>query len=273
MVKAVFIDIDKTLLNSDKKMTDETQKAIEKAKKNGVQIFMISGRSRMASSKFQNISSRYIINSNGADIYDCEKKEAIYQSEMEPKICAELYKKAQQENVVIKFDFGLSRAVNKPEFLEDYEVELTEGIDEFLEKNKVIQISICSENLEQVENLKKYIQEKTCFCVINQFIWEVNGKVMHAIHVNNPTVSKGNAMSGLCRFLKIDLKDTVAIGDKINDISMIKMAGFGVAMGNATEDVKEVADFITATNDEDGVAKVLEKILVNQGDVNFTCVT
>ena len=84
---------------------------------------------------------------------------------------------------------------------------------------------------------------------------------MHAIHVNNPTISKGNAMAGLCKFLKIDLKDTVAIGDKINDISMIKMAGLGVAMGNATEDVKKVADFITTTNDEDGVAKVLENIL------------
>ena len=81
-------------------------------------------------------------------------------------------------------------------------------------------------------------------------------------------------MEKLCtQFLRIDLKDTVAIGDKINDISMIKIAGFGVAMGNATEDVKEVADFITATNDENGVAKVLEKILVNQGDVNFTCAT
>ncbi len=273
MVKAVFIDIDKTLLNSEKRMTKETQNAIEKAKKNGVQVFMISGRSRMASKKFQSVSSRYIINSNGADIYDCEKREAIYQSEMEPEVCAELYKIAQQENVVIKFDFGLSRAVNQPEYLEDYEVELTEGIHDFLEKNKVIQISMCSENLEQMENLKKYVQEKTCFCVINQFIWEVNGKVMHAIHVNNPTVSKGNAMSGLCKFLKIDLKDTVAIGDKINDISMIKIAGLGVAMGNATENVKEVADFITTSNDENGVAKVLEKILANQGNINFMCVT
>ena len=261
MIKAVFIDIDKTLLNSNREITPNTKKAIQKAKENGIQIFIISGRSRMASIRFQNISSCYIINCNGADIYDCEKKEAIYQSEMEPEVCAELYQIAQQEDVVIKLDFGLSRAVNKSEYLEDYEVELTEEVDEFLRKNKVVQIAMCSENLEKVEILKDYIKEKTCFAVINQFIWEVNGKVMHAIHVNNPTISKGNAMAGLCKFLKIDLKDTVAIGDKINDISMIKMAGLGVAMGNATEDVKKVADFITTTNDEDGVAKVLENIL------------
>ena len=260
MYKAIFIDIDKTLLDGNGKVTPKTALAIEQAKKHGIRIFLISGRSRMFAIKFQEFSTRYMINSNGADIYDCEKKETLYQSAMEPKICEKLYEMAQKEDMVIKLDFGLARAVNKPEYLESYEIELTEKIDDFLRNNKVIQIAICDERLEKIENLKKYIKETTTLEVINQFIWEVNGKVMNAIHITNTGVSKGNAMAGLCKFLKVDVKETVAIGDKINDISMIKMAGLGVAMGNATKDVKQIADMVTSSNEEDGVAKVLEKI-------------
>ena len=64
-------------------------------------------------------------------------------------------------------------------------------------------------------------------------------------------------MNGLCKFLKIDIKDVIAIGDGLNDISMIKTAGLGVAMENAEKEVKEIADEITSTNLENGVAKIL----------------
>ncbi len=261
MYQAVFIDIDKTLLNSDGNVTPRTIFAIEQAKKQGISIFLISGRSRMSAIKFQEFSSRYMINSNGADIYDCEKKEALYQSVMEAEICKKLYEMAQKESMVIKLDFGLARVVNKPEYLESYEIEFTENIDDFLRNNKVIQIAVCDECLEKIENLRKYIEEITTIKVINQFIWEVNGKIMHAIHITNTDVSKGNAMLKLCKFLKIERKETVAIGDKVNDISMIKMAGLGVAMRNASDEIKQIADMVTSSNEENGVAEVLERIM------------
>ena len=97
MYKAVFIDIDKTLLNSQGKVSEETKQAIEKAKAQGVGIFLISGRSRAASQTFQELSSRYIINSNGADIYDCKQKTFLYQSVIEPELCKKLYDVAQRE--------------------------------------------------------------------------------------------------------------------------------------------------------------------------------
>ncbi len=84
---------------------------------------------------------------------------------------------------------------------------------------------------------------------------------MHAIHITNTDVSKGNAMLKLCKFLKIERKETVAIGDKVNDISMIKMAGLGVAMRNASDEIKQIADMVTSSNEENGVAEVLERIM------------
>lgn len=261
MYKAFFIDIDRTLLNNSGKVSEQTNLAIKKAKENGIKIVIISGRSRMSAINFKEFSSGIMVNCNGADIYDVEKNEILYQSVMDSTFCKELYEIAQKGDFVVKFDFGLARAVNKPEYLENYEIALIENIDDFLKENKVVQIAMCHENLERIEELKKYIHTNTNLKVINQFIWEVNDKVMYSIHITNKSVSKGNAMSGMCKYLKIDLSDVVAIGDKANDISMIQMAGFGVAMGNAIEEVKQIADFITTSNENDGVAEALKQII------------
>ena len=74
---------------------------------------------------------------------------------------------------------------------------------------------------------------------------------------DNKVISKGNAISKLCEFLKIDINDVIAFGDGINDISMLKIVGLGVAMENAQSEAKEVAKEITITNNDSGVAKVL----------------
>lgn len=211
MIKAVFVDIDKTLLNSKGEVTKRTVSAIQKAKEKGIQIVLISGRSRMSAIKFQEFSSRYLINCNGADMYDYQEKEVLYQSVMDSQFCQQLYEMANEEEMVIKLDFGLSRAVNRFEYLEDYEIHLTEEISEFLKRNNVIQVAVCSEELTKIEQVKQWIEEQTNFKVTNQFIWEVNGKRMQAIHITNSNVSKGNSMAGLCKFLKIDLKDIIAI--------------------------------------------------------------
>lgn len=211
MIKAVFVDIDKTLLNSKGEVTKRTVSAIQKAKENGIQIVLISGRSRMSAIKFQEFSSRYLINCNGADMYDYQEKEVLYQSVMDSQFCQQLYEMANEEEMVIKLDFGLSRAVNRFEYLEDYEIHLTEEISEFLKRNNVIQVAVCSEELTKIEQVKQWIEEQTNFKVTNQFIWEVNGKRMQAIHITNSNVSKGNSMAGLCKFLKIDLKEVVAV--------------------------------------------------------------
>lgn len=211
MIKAVFVDIDKTLLNSKGEVTKRTVSAIQKAKENGIQIVLISGRSRMSAIKFQEFSSRYLINCNGADLYDYQEKEVLYQSVMDSQFCQQLYEMANEKEMVIKLDFGLSRAVNRFEYLEDYEIHLTEEISEFLKRNNVIQVAVCSEELTKIEQVKQWIEEQTNFKVTNQFIWEVNGKRMQAIHITNFNVSKGNSMAGLCKFLKIDLKEVVAV--------------------------------------------------------------
>ena len=72
--------------------------------------------------------------------------------------------------------------------------------------------------------------------------------------------SKGNAIKKLCEYLKIDLKDSVALGDSYNDLSMFEVVGHSVAMGNVPEDIKKMVDEVTDTNNKDGVAKFVENL-------------
>ncbi len=74
--------------------------------------------------------------------------------------------------------------------------------------------------------------------------------------------TKGTALAQLCRILNIDLSEIIACGDAENDEEMIKMAGLGVAMANSMPHVIEVADVVTASNEDDGVAEVIEKVLL-----------
>ena len=80
--------------------------------------------------------------------------------------------------------------------------------------------------------------------------------------ITNKAVDKGAGLSHLAQSLNIKQEEVIACGDESNDYSMIKYAGLGVAMGNAIDRVKAVANYITDTNDNDGVAKVIEKFIL-----------
>ena len=82
------------------------------------------------------------------------------------------------------------------------------------------------------------------------------------IELNAAAASKGNALTILCRHLNIDIQKTMAFGDGGNDISMLLAAGYAVAMANGTDEIKAVADYVTQSNDEDGVARAIEKLIL-----------
>ena len=75
-----------------------------------------------------------------------------------------------------------------------------------------------------------------------------------------PGISKADALKRACEVLKIPTNDIIAFGDAQNDLQMFKLAGYAVAMGNAVEEVKKIADYVTTTNNEDGIASALEKL-------------
>ncbi|MFZ7101309.1 MAG: Cof-type HAD-IIB family hydrolase [Peptococcaceae bacterium] len=84
----------------------------------------------------------------------------------------------------------------------------------------------------------------------------------HFLEISHPVATKGNALKELALSLDIPREQVIAIGDNMNDLDMIKFAGCGVAMGNAVEPLKQAADIVTRTNDDDGVAEIIEKLVL-----------
>jgi len=149
-------------------------------------------------------------------------------------------------------------------FAGDEEKELTIEIDEIL-KNNILQISIGVQNEEMRKKINDIVDKHFNIKIENDYVLKCKEEKVCIINIINKEASKGKAILKLCEYLNIDIEDTIAFGDDLNDISMISTVGCGVAMENAKEEIKKIAKEITLTNNEPGIARVLrEKILNNR---------
>ena len=141
---------------------------------------------------------------------------------------------------------------------------LEEPIENFVNNNPITQCVFASLELEKIQNIKEEIDDIKNIEIVNLSGCLANDKLPKEkpffLDITCRGTSKGNAIKNLCKYLKIDLKDSVAIGDSYNDVTMFEIVGHSVAMGNASEDIKKIVDEVTDTNNEDGVAKFLEKL-------------
>lgn len=266
MYKAIFLDLDGTLLDDDKNVSEENKKAIDMAENMGVSVCLCSGRQKEFVKKIKEkagINSQYLISSNGCEIYDFKNKEVLFTANLENSLSKNLYKYCENKGHLIRIDTIYGRYINNMKYQYSGEIEFSEDIDKFLLENNVIQISVCTETEQEIDEAIEYIKSLGEDVKIENRYKTGNGVwSLCAINVINKNASKGNAIYGLCKYLKISIEEVIAMGDDLNDISMIKEAGLGVAMGNALDSVKEIADEVTKTNNENGVAQVINsKIL------------
>ena len=263
MYKAVFLDLDGTLLDDNKNISQENYDAIEYVTQKNGYVILSSGRSIAATKNFWSKvkASRYLIYSNGAGIFDAQENETIFATSIDNDICLILYDYAIQNNICIRLDTQYGRYITNMKYSTSTDIFFNEDINKFLDENKVLQISYMSESTENIEYSIDYINKSfhEYLKIENYYTDFYKGDKTCVINIVNSNTSKGNAISGLCKFLKIDINDVIAIGDDLNDISMIKAVGLGVAMKNAKPEVKEIAKQITDDNNNSGVAKILKE--------------
>lgn len=267
MYKAVFIDIDGTLRDDNKIISERTINSIKKTTEKGILVILCSGRPQKYT---ENISrevgaSKYIITASGGNIYDYEAEKTLYVSSMNKNACINLYKIAEEAGVRFGMYVGDRIVTNKIKYENGLEIKLEESIESFMEKNDVFQCNIADKDYDKMKELVPYI-EKVENCEIknkHKSLNDINEPKIGDIYLDVADASscKGNAVKKFCEILNIDLKDTVAIGDDYNDLSMFKVVGHSVAMGNANDMIKNAADEVTKSNSEDGVAVFLEKLL------------
>lgn len=289
MYKLVAIDLDGTMLNSYGIVTDYTKEIIEKVQKKGVEVIIASGRpiDSIKTIAKEIKSENYFISGNGAILYDIKKDEIIYENTLKKskildiiKICEEnsIYYNIYTEKEILAKSLNYNVLYYHKENLTKEEeskthINIVENVYEYIANRdeKVIKITICDDNeaifnsimrkLKEVEEIevlevshmsRKIIRQGTEEIPIEYFYTEISAK----------NVDKWNAIEILAEKLNIQKEEIIAIGDNDNDKIMIQNAGMGIAMERCSPKVAEIADFRTSSNNEDGAANALKKLII-----------
>ena len=256
MKKVVFVDIDGTIRNNNKEITQETKEAIKNVVAKGIKVVICTGRSRDYAIEVSKeaLASPYVIASDGAYVYDYHDKLDLYTNEINKTTLEKIYTIAKRYNVNITADTTTGQYTDN-RLEKSPSVTYKENFLEYVLQEKIIHIHLTSKNSTDMQqalvDIKKVKNIKLGFDGVYQF------QDNYFIFIANPNSNKGDGINNFCKALGIPLKETVGIGDDYNDIAMFKMVGQSVAMGNAYPDIKEICDCITDTNENNGVAKWL----------------
>ena len=276
MIKAVFIDIDETLTNSQREVTEKTKLEIKKCVENGVKIILTSGRSHREAMDFQEQigTSPYIVSSNGASAYDEENGVEIYNERIDPQMVLQLIKHSRENGYRIKLNYKDLLVMNEAAYPDEKDKEISyEELERVAVEEQVVQCVITSTDFEKMKVFRDYIKNECVgIAVANESKRFKNPDLKpsrnYYCDVASVKVSKGNAVKAVCEYFEIKPEEIVTIGDGENDLSMFELTPNSVAMGNSLPEIKEKANYVTASNDEDGVAKVLGFIIkVNEKEM------
>ncbi|MGL5330542.1 MAG: sugar-phosphatase [Peptostreptococcaceae bacterium] len=271
MYKLIALDIDGTLLNTDKKITNEVFNSIQEAKKQGAKVVLSTGRplpgvTPLLEELNLTDDGDYVICFNGALVQEVKSKKVLCNLEMNMDDFNLIYNEVcKKHNTFIHINTPTNLVTpNKiPGQYTQLEANLnkipieykpTEEIDDSITFCKIMIVDD-SEKLEEIiQSIPKEFHDKYTIVRSAPFFLEFLNK----------DANKGNALRSLCSNINIPIEKSIAVGDEENDQHMIKYAGLGVAMGNARDSIKDIADFITTTNNDHGVANVINKFILNK---------
>lgn len=267
MIRLVATDLDDTLLNQEWKISSSNIQAIRQAVKQGVKVTLATGRMAVSSRKYAREMGLDvpIITYHGALVEQALSGEVLYRKVIETDLAAEvvenLLKKEIHTQIYIKDRVFVSKVNAYSEAYGKMASVAVEEADLFklLEKEpegleKILCIGEEIELKKAGDELRKIYADRLHF----------TSSKAHFFDMIHPDVNKGAALKALADGWNIKQEEVMAIGDSINDREMITYAGIGVAMGNAHPEIKRIADYITASNGEDGVAKAIEKFILRE---------
>ena len=284
MYKLVAIDLDGTLLNSYGEVSENTKEEIKKAIENGVEVVLASGRPISSVEDLANElqANHYLISGNGAIVYDMYKKEVVYDKFLSKeqvlnivKICEEnsIYYNIYTENEVLTKSLNYnSENTHKQEEKRTNINILTDVYDYILKSNdqKYLKVTVCDQSQIVFASIIKKLRTINDIDVLD--VAHMSKKIIKSgteevlveycyTEITNKNVNKWTALEYIMKEKNIDRNEVVAIGDNINDKEMIEEAGLGVAMGNSTPVIKEVANVEVGTNNEEGVRETFQKYI------------
>lgn len=289
MYKLIAMDIDGTLLDSYGNISKENIEAIKEAKKQNIEVVLTSGRmpKAMLAIASETNADNYLICGNGAMIYDVNKEKIIYNNYLPKKKLLEIIRKCEENSIyynVYTNDVIVTKSLNynllyyHNENLKNPEEKrikmyITEDIYSYVENymgNDFLKITICDSDeliFKSIINKLKLIKQVDILEVSHmskKMIKHGSEEVEIAYfytEITNENANKWTAIEKLIENLNIRREEVVAIGDNINDEQMIRNAGLGIAMGNASPYIKKIANKVVTDNNSSGVAEAIKSVL------------
>lgn len=271
-VKMIGMDLDGTLLTTQKELTAYTKQVLKRAAEQGIIVMPATGRPlRGITEDLLEFSEfRYAVTANGGRVVDLRSGESLYEELVPVDAARKILKIFEHFDTLreIYFD-GIGYA--QADMLRDVGRYLEEQpMMEYLLRTRVAVPDLWEKfekenrGADKVQGLFVSMEEREQALEELRAVpgIEITGALKKNIEVNAAGVNKGRAMVRLGERLGIRREEIMAFGDGTNDLKMLKEAGTGVAMGNAKEEVKKAADYITASNDEEGVARFIEEYVL-----------
>lgn len=276
-IRIVALDLDGTLLDSQKRLSERNRRALERAAAKGVLIVPTTGRffGMMPEAVRELPFVRYAITINGAQVYDRETDKAIVREEIPVDAAIRMMELLDGHDVIYdcyRDNWGWMTAslqAKAPDYATDEHYlrivrefrrpvpELKAHLRETAASGGVQKIMLFSRRddakARELAAIRQEMAEKFPDIKVTASTW-------NDLEFNASAAHKGNALKRFAEHLGLTLDNCAAFGDGLNDLSMIEAAGLGVAMSNAVPAVKAVASRIAPSNDEDGVAVVLEEL-------------
>ena len=262
-IKIVFIDIDGTLVNKRKHITLRTKKAIKRIIDKNIYVVLTSGRDILHTidKSKRALASSIVIASSGAQIYDYKQKEMLYSNEIDKETISKIWDYCNKKEIGIIIKTLRGKYINKFLIGKDKENSILITSKKELNNIETSQIILISSNLELMLKTKKYLSKKNL--LINKYSDSLLEKEnsRYILDINNQNVSKGIAIKILLKKLGLKKEESLCIGDYYNDLSMFRECSYKVAMLNACDEIKKEANYITTSNNKNGVAEFLNKYL------------
>lgn len=261
--KLLALDIDGTLTNSQKQISPKTRQALMEAQQKGLRLILASGRPTdgvrpLARQLEMEKYGGFILSYNGARVIDLSNEQVVYEKTLAPEIIPVIGELAH------KYKIGVLTYVDGAVITETPE-------DPYIQ----LEARINGLPLKGVENFAKAVTEKEPKCLMTgdgEYMGKIEPEIAAAlgnlsvyrseayfIEIMPENIDKAVSLEKLCEYVGVTREELAACGDGYNDMPMIRYAGLGIAMANAKEPVREAADVITLSNDEDGIAAALEK--------------
>lgn len=271
-IKLIALDLDGTLFNHDGKITEETKKEIKRATDLGIHVVISTGRpyNGVPFAQIEGLGIHYAITTNGSAIYSIPEHKCIYEDCMDFEMVEPILK------VLLEKRIHIDTYINGEGFTPVYcrenidRLHITPSLKEYILKTRtptedlIGYVKDCRQKIQKItlnfypqpDGTLEHRDEIYNFLCQNPSIECVCGGFQN-LEFTKAGVTKGKALQHLAFLLSIPIEETMAVGDTENDLSILEAAGIGVAMGNAPFDIKSAADFITASNEEDGVGKAI----------------